>query len=78
MDTYYYSHKKMFKYKINEGVQYEANYHMSDIHRALDLWVNNRMASKSSDYTGEIGIYFLDLVTEFDSSYEDVLAMASI
>lgn len=73
---YYYSHKKMFKYKINEGVEYETNYHMSDIHRALDLWETIAW-HPSSDYTHEIGIYFLDLVTEFDSSYEDVLAMAS-
>ena len=73
---YYYSNKRMFKYKISQGTEYENNFHLEDIHRALDLWESIAWVDKS-DYVHEVGIYFIDLVSEFNESYADVLAMAS-
>lgn len=73
---YYYSKNRMYKYKINHGTEYETDFHMNEIHKALDLW--ETIAWHSDDgYEHEIGIYFLDLVNEFNSTYEDVLAMAA-
>lgn len=73
---YYHSQNRMFKYKVNHGDEHETDFHMNDIHKALDLW-ETIASHPDNNYVHEIGIYFLDLVTEFNSSYEDVLAMAS-
>ena len=73
---YYYSKQRMFKYKINQGFEYETSFHLNDFHEALDLWETIAWHS-DSNYVHEIGIYFIDLVNEFGSNYEDVLAMAS-